>query len=54
MDATADWASRVGNRYDEITRHGKRDDPTVEEAIGRAFEREPQGKAAAREQKARG
>jgi hypothetical protein len=53
MDATADWASRVGNRYDEITRHGKRDEPNVEEAIRQAFEREPREKPRAREEQAR-
>jgi hypothetical protein len=46
MDATSAWATRVGNRYDEITSHGKRSDPPIDEAIRRAFEQEPQVQAA--------
>ena len=42
LDATSAWATRVGNRYDEITSHGKRSNPPVDEAIRQAFEREPQ------------
>jgi hypothetical protein len=44
MEATAKWSSRVGNRYDQITSHGKRDDPGVEESIRLAFKQEPQRK----------
>lgn len=42
LDATSSWSTRVGNRYDELTSHGKRSDPGVDEAIRIAFEQEPQ------------
>lgn len=41
LQLTAVWADRVGNRYDEITNHGRRNPPSVEDAIAEAFEREP-------------
>ena len=40
LDATSGWSTRVGNRYDEITDHGKRNRPDEVEAIRLAFERE--------------
>jgi hypothetical protein len=42
LDATSGWSTRVGTRYDDLTSHGKRSTPDVEEAIRRAFELEPQ------------
>jgi hypothetical protein len=42
LDATSAWSTRVGNRYDDITSHGKRSDPGVDEAIRQSFEQEPQ------------
>jgi hypothetical protein len=48
LEATSGWSSRVGDLYDEITDHGRRDGPAGEEAIRLAFERE----AEAREQQA--
>jgi hypothetical protein len=48
LDATSGWSTRVGNRYDALTSHGKRSDPGVDEAIRLAFEREPQQVESAR------
>ena len=42
LEATSGWSTRVGNRYDDVTDHGKRSDPGVDEAIRVSFEREPQ------------
>ena len=41
LDATSGWATRVGNRYDVLTGHGKRDNPKADDAIRLAFEQEP-------------
>ena len=46
LDATSGWATRVGDRYDALTDHGKRTEPGVDEAIRRAFELEPRPEAA--------
>jgi hypothetical protein len=40
LEATSGWSSRVGDRYDDITDHGRRDNPPVAEAIELAFERD--------------
>ena len=39
LERTSGWSSRVGDLYDEITDHGRRDDPPVDEAIAMAFRR---------------
>ena len=39
LEATSGWSGRVGDLYDQITEHGRRDDPGVDEAIELAFER---------------
>ena len=39
LQATSGWSGRVGDLYDEITDHGRRDTPEVEEAIELAFTR---------------
>jgi hypothetical protein len=44
LDATSGWSTRVGNRYDEVTDHGKRSRPDVEEGIRQSFELEPKSK----------
>jgi hypothetical protein len=41
MDATSGWSARLGNRYDEITDHGKRNRPGVDEAVRQVFEQVP-------------
>jgi hypothetical protein len=43
LEATSGWSSRVGDLYDEITDHGRRDNPSGEEAIELAFERDGNG-----------
>jgi hypothetical protein len=40
LEATSGWSSRVGDLYDEITDHGRRDSPAGEEAIQLAFQRD--------------
>jgi hypothetical protein len=40
LEATSGWSGRVGNLYDEITDHGRRDNPTVQQGIAEAFERD--------------
>ena len=40
LDATSGWSGRVGDLYDDITDHGRRNRPSVDEAIPLAFERE--------------
>jgi hypothetical protein len=40
LDATSGWSGRVGDLYDDITDHGRRNRPPVDEAIAMAFERE--------------
>ena len=40
LERTSGWSSRVGDLYDQITDHGRRDDPPVDEAIELAFRRE--------------
>lgn len=44
LDATSGWSTRVGNRYDELTDHGKRNRPGVDEAIRLSFEQEAKSK----------
>lgn len=39
LDATSGWSGRVGDLYDQITDHGRRDRPGVPEAIELAFDR---------------
>src|SRR5438093_737854 len=41
LDLTSGWSTRLGDRYDELTDHGKRSRPDVEEAIRQSFELEP-------------
>jgi hypothetical protein len=41
MEATSAWSSRLGNRYDEITDHGKRNRPGADEAVRQVFEQVP-------------
>jgi hypothetical protein len=43
LEATSGWSSRVGDLYDEITDHGRRDSPAGEEAIELAFQRDGNG-----------
>jgi hypothetical protein len=52
--ATAGWSSRVSARFDALTSHGKLTDPSIDEAIRRSFEDEPQGGAAPVEAARRG
>lgn len=44
LERTSGWSSRVGDRYDDLTDHGRRDRPTAEEAVELAFEREAQAR----------
>jgi hypothetical protein len=39
LDATSGWSGQVGDLYDDITDHGRRNPPPVDEAITTAFER---------------
>jgi hypothetical protein len=39
LQATSGWSGRVGDIFDDITDHGRRDNP-VDEAIAEAFERD--------------
>ena len=50
LDATSGWSTRVGNRYDVLTSHGRRSRPDVDEAIRLSFEQEPQAEARAEAQ----
>jgi hypothetical protein len=40
LDATSGWSGRVGDLYDDITDHGRRNPPAVDEAIAMAFEQD--------------
>ena len=40
LEATSAWSGRVGNLYDDLTDHGRRDNPTIDEAIAQAFEKD--------------
>jgi hypothetical protein len=42
MKATGHWARRVGDRYDVLTKHGRRRELAEAEAIDQAFRLEPQ------------
>ena len=42
LEATSGWSGRVGDLYDQITDHGRRDRPDVDEAIELAFARAEQ------------
>lgn len=46
LEATSGWSSRVGDLYDDITDHGRRDDPPVDKAIAQAFEDDANGRVA--------
>jgi hypothetical protein len=47
LEATSGWSSRVGDLYDEITDHGRRN-VAVEDAMARAFERDASEQRVAR------
>src|SRR5439155_27379899 len=40
LEATSGWSSRVGDLFDDITDHGRRDNPPVDDAIRLAFDRD--------------
>lgn len=48
LEATSNWSSRVGDLYDDITDHGRRDTPPAEEAIELAFRRDAASRQQAR------
>jgi hypothetical protein len=47
LEATSGWSSRVGDLYDAITDHGRRD-VAVDDAIAQAFERDAREQQVAR------
>lgn len=53
LEATSGWSSRVGDRYDEITDHGRRD-VVVKDAIAQAFDRDAGEQRVARKPAAEG
>jgi hypothetical protein len=48
LEVTSGWSSRVGDLYDDITDHGRRDNPPAEEAIELAFRRDAEARQARR------
>lgn len=46
LEATSGWSSRVGDLYDDITEHGRRDRPPVDMAIAQAFKDDANGRVA--------
>lgn len=48
LEETSGWSSRVGDVYDDITDHGRRDNPPAEKAIELAFRRDAESRQARR------
>jgi hypothetical protein len=44
LERTSGWSSRVGDVYDDLTDHGRRDEPAVDEAIELAFRRDAESR----------